>query len=115
MTTLTTDTRPVPDGSRFRRRVERDRLTPPPPRPVRVRKWETVPEWSTPTAEEWEAMPNGTRLAFTAGEYLYLTLERRGERWTVHARTEVPSRALAGLCVAPRVRVHDEDQPEADQ
>ncbi len=57
-------------------------------------------------------MPDGTRLAFTAGESLHLTVERRGERWTVHARTEVPTRALVGLRVAPRVRVQVvEDQP----
>lgn len=105
MTTVTTDSHPLPNASRFRRRIERVKPTAPPPRPVRLRTWETLPEWSTPSVEEWEAMPNGTRLAFTAGESLHLPLERRGKRWTVHARTEVPARALVGLACAPRVRV----------
>ncbi|MGY1672180.1 hypothetical protein [Geodermatophilus sp. SYSU D00710] len=59
-------------------------------------------------------MPNGTRVAITAGEHLHLTLERRGERWTILARTEVPSRALVDLACAPRVRVSDVAGQEAN-
>lgn len=102
----TTDALPVPDAERFRRRIER-------PKRARLyeRKWTTVDDWSSPTVAEYEAMPSGTRLAFTAGDELHLTLLRRGPRWLVLARTEVPSRALAGLRSAPRVRIEDEDQP----
>jgi hypothetical protein len=93
--TPTTDALPVPRPSPFHRRIERK-----PPRP---RKWRTVEEWSTPTVEDYEARPDGTRLTITAGGSLRLTMLRRGERWTVLCRTEVPSRALAGASCAPRV------------
>ncbi|RFU20359.1 hypothetical protein D0Z06_17045 [Geodermatophilus marinus] len=101
-----------PDVSWFRRRVVRSKPAPV-SHPVRTRTWKTIPEWSTPSLEEWEAMPNGTRVAITAGEALQLTLECRGERWTVLARTEVPSRALVGLACAPRVRVRNVEGQEA--
>jgi hypothetical protein len=77
---------------------------------MRPRKWTTVEDWSTPTVEEYEAMPDGTRLTFVAGESLRLTLLRRGARWTVLCRTEVPSRSLTGVPCAPRVRVDVEGQ-----
>ncbi|MGY1846164.1 hypothetical protein [Blastococcus sp. SYSU DS1021] len=104
----TTEASPTPDASRFRRKIDRPKRA-----PSYESKWTTVEDWSTPTVDEYEAMPDGTRLAFTAGDSLHLTALRRGPRWTVLARTQVPSRALAGLATAPRVRVGDVEEPEA--
>lgn len=94
--------RPVPDATRFQRRIER---------PSRGRQtWTTVPQWATLTAGELDVLPVGTRRSVRFLPGVYVGLIRTEHGWTLLRRCGIPSEALTDLRSAPRVPIDPEPE-----